>query len=168
MKKTSSFLAQVMIGIIFSLIGLPFLIIGIYFAFHMVWLSDHGSGDVRLLPVIFCLLGGIFVLIGGCFLVWVWRKKQKIREVIEGGNSVNAIVSQIVMDSGVEINGQNPYRVICQYQDPQGTLHIFRSGDIMFNPGDLTGKYVRVYVEAGNLDHYYVDIDSILPEVKVH
>lgn len=167
-KKASSFLAQTLLGIIFSLIGVPFLILGIYFAVHIAWLSDTGSGDVKILPAVFCLLGGIFVMIGGGFLIWVAGKKKKIRDVVAGGYTVNAVISEVSRNCNVEVNGRNPYKIICQYQDAQGILHIFSSENIMFNPGNLTGQYVRVYVEPGNLNHYYVDIDSVLPKVEVH
>ncbi|MEE0956309.1 MAG: hypothetical protein U0L49_10930 [Eubacterium sp.] len=168
---TSLFSVQLLLGIIFSAIGIPFLIIGIYFALHMSWLLETatGSGDPRILPVLFSLIGGIFSALGIAFLIWAFRKNSVVKKVIKGGYSVTAVISEVTITYNVEINGSNPYVIVCQYQDPRtGILHIFRSKYIMFYPGDLTGRSVRVFVDPQNLNHYYVDLDSVLPQVEMH
>lgn len=170
-KAVNSYFVQILIGVIFTAVGLPFLFIGIYFALHMPWLTDtaQGTGDVRILPLIFTLLGGIISVIGLAFLIWVIRKKRAIKKVIQGGHTVSAVISEISINYSVEVNGRNPYVIVCQYQDPvTGILHIFRSGNIMFNPGDLTHREVSVFVDPQNFNHYYVDLESVLPEVEMH
>lgn len=173
MKKrgTNSFSVQLLLGIIFTVIGLPFLALGIYFAIRLPWIIEYAevNGDPRILPFVFILVGGIFSAIGLAFLIWIIGKKKNIRKVIQGGYSVNAVISEVSINYNLEINGRNPYMIVCQYQDPQtAILHIFKSGNIMFFPGDLTGRMIRVFVEPGNFNHYYVDVDSVLPQVEMH
>lgn len=49
-----------------------------------------------------------------------------------------------------------------------GNIHIFRSRNLSFDPTPpLTDQMVRVYVEGENFKHYYMDIDSVLPEVML-
>ena len=59
--------------------------------------------------------------------------------------------------------------VKCSYKDGYGNVHIFKSRNLMFDPGEfLKDNMVRVYIEGENYKHYYVDIDEILPKVFEH
>ena len=59
--------------------------------------------------------------------------------------------------------------VRCRYEDGSGVIHTFKSRGIFFNPeGLFKDQFIRVYVDRDDFRKYYVDIDSVLPEVRNH
>lgn len=170
-KSVNPYSVQSVLGIVFTAIGVPFLVIGIILAMNIRSLMEDTSDPEQawILPFVFVLIGAIFAAIGLGFVIWLIRKNKAIKKVIEGGYTVNAVISDIVINNSIEINGGNPYVISCQYQDPRtGILHIFRSKNIMFFPRGLVGSTVRVFVDPQNFKNYYVDIDSMLPQVQIH
>ena len=76
--------------------------------------------------------------------------------------------SQYTARYGVESRCQ-PLQAECHYEDPAtGTLHVFKSRDLFFYPAELEDQEIKVYVEQGNMDHYYVDVESVVPDIQVH
>lgn len=69
----------------------------------------------------------------------------------------------------VRVNGKNPYIIKCKYEAIDGTVHIFKSRNLFFNPESvLKGTRVKVYTDRINYKKYYVDIDEVLPNIKIH
>jgi len=86
-------------------------------------------------------------------------ERRKVRSGIGAGVNLNSTVS---------VNGRSPYVLECHYQDPAGTLHVFKSRNLFFDPVELEGRQIRVYVDHGDMDHYYVDVESVVPDIQVH
>lgn len=156
-------------GAVFAVVGVLLLTVGVIAAANLDCLMVHGEGDVRLLPVIFILIGGIFTVLGGSFLAFCVRKHRIKRRLIQEGSCVYAEITAIPMDYSIRVNGWPTYRIECSWQDPSTRiLHVFRSENLLIDPACcVTQAAVRVYVDRDSgFKHYYVDVDSVLPEVK--
>lgn len=158
-------------GAVFAGVGVLMLTAGIMTAANMDYLRVHGEGDVRLLPVIFILIGGIFTVLGSSFLVFYIRKRQIKRRLVQEGSCIFAEITAIPVDYSVRVNGRPTYRIECSWQDPSTKiLHVFRSKSLLIDPACcVTQTTVRVYVDRdSDFKHYYVDVASVLPEIKQH
>ncbi len=165
---------------VFLLVGGIFLLVGAIFAGITVWmlgnmefLYTHGTGDVRILPYIFGLLGLLLLVVSAILLVHVYRIGKVQKQLLEGGKYITATISGVSADYQVRINRAPTYKVECDYHDPRtGVLHKFHSKNLRYHPGSfLVGKNVRVYVTDKNdyeYKNYFVDIDPLLPEIKIH
>lgn len=156
-------------GGVFTFVGTLFVIISMITAANMDYVMAHGRGDVRLLPVIFAFVGGVSAVTGITLLTVCVRKARMKRRLIQRGEYVLAEITGIPYDYSVRINGWPTFRVECSYQDPgSGVVYLFRSEALLIDPSYyITQSSVRVFVDRdSDYRHYYVDIDSILPEIK--
>lgn len=156
-------------GCIFTPIGIIALVLACFMAKNMDYLIAHGEGDVRLMPVIFGFCGAVASVIGVLLLVQCFRKRQMKRWLIERGEYIIADITAVPCDYNVRVNGWPTFRVECSYRDPvSGIVHLFLSENLLIDPAYyITQPTVRVYVDRDSDYHrYYVDIDSILPEVR--
>ncbi len=64
------------------------------------------------------------------------------------------------------MNGQSPFRIVTQWQDPAtATIHLFRSDNLWFDPTDhIPGESINVYIRPDNPKRYWVDT-SFLPKM---
>ena len=159
-------------GCIFTPIGIISLVLAGFMAANMDYLMAHGEGDVRLMPLIFGFCGAVSTVIGVILLVHCVRRNRLRRRLIERGEYIIADVTAVPCDYRVRVNGWPTFTVECSYTDPRtGEVHIFQSENLLIDPAYyITQDTVRVYVdrESGDYRHYYVDVDSILPEIRRH
>lgn len=153
------------VGIIFTILGIGFLPMGIVLYFGLK--EETSVGFIFL-----CVFGGVgllFLILGILFLVLEVRKRARCNELLNAGNYVMAEIMEISINYNVRVNDRYPYIVRCQYQDPNGNVHIFKSRNLYFNPETiLKDRMVRVYVNGENYKYYYMDIDEVLPKVFEH
>jgi len=170
-KIKLGFGAGSIVALTFCVIGGIFTALGVTFLLNLDALrrNSTGSGDVRILPLIFGGIGLLFLLSGLAVAVARLHRRLRARRIVNAGYYVTAEVADLRVNFSVQVNGRSPYVMECHYQDPEtGVLHVFDSRPLYYCPAELIGKPVRVYVEEGNFGHYYVDADSILPEVERH
>lgn len=163
--------AVLLCGRIFTPIGIIALVLAGVMAGNMDYIIAHGEGDVKLIPWIFGFTGGVATVIGIVLLVHSVRRQIKKRWLIENGESVIAKITAVPYDYAVRVNGWPTFKVECCYTDPTTrVVHVFESENLLLDPAYyIDQSTVRVYVdrESGYKD-YYVDIDSILPEIQRH
>ncbi|NCC43113.1 MAG: phage holin family protein [Clostridia bacterium] len=152
-----------MIGLIFTLIGASFCIIGIaVFLFVKV-------DEAAILGLIYTPIGAVFLVLGLLFLFLQRRKEKMHKQVREAGHYIMATVDRVICNTNLTYNNMHPYIVYCNYVDERGVMHHFKSRNVMFNPtGMFRDNQVKVFVESKNLKYYDVDIDSILPNTVIH
>ena len=132
---------------------------------------QNGKGDVRFLPAVLGITGGIVLLVGIAVLGWILYSKLKRDNLLKNGECVQAYITGFPIDERVRMNGRPSFCIECNYMDPQsGVLHIFRSTKMFVNPATcVDSETVRVYVDKkSDFKNYYVDVDSILPTIKRH
>ena len=161
--KTGSTAVKI-IGAVFTILGLVFLIVA-----AILLITGVAKTEGYFICIPFLAVGGIFFFVGICFLIWEIKNKKMVKRLIENGNYIWAQITEVAPNYNVTVNGRNPFVVYCQFQDMEGTVHIFKSRDIFFDPQTLLkSEQVRVYVDNDNFKKYYVDIDEILPNVVTH
>ncbi len=160
-KAKAGVSAFLIMGIVFSVLGGIYLIIGILFYFLIA--------DMLMFSLIFGGVGAVFFVLGVIFLILEIRKRALWKRLLNSGNYIVAQICEVQSSYNINVNGRHPFTVKCQYQDIQGNVHIFKSRNLYFNPtGLFKDENVKVYVEGEDFRHYYVDIDEVLPRVIEH
>jgi len=157
------------VAIVFMALGGIFTALGIVMALHLDELRAHGTGDVKVLPLVFTAVGLPFLVTGIVIALVSLRRRARLRRVVNEGHYVMADVADIRPNFSVQVNGACPYVLECHYRDPAtGTLHIFKSRNLFFYPAELENRPIRVYVNRENMKDYYVDVDGQLADVQTH
>ena len=159
------------VGLIFTTVGAFFGIIGMILGFRGFLSTGVEREILWILPVVFIGIGVVFFALGLIFIIITVRKRQRQKMAVERGQLIYADVSAVGINTSISVNGRSPYYVECHYKDPvTGTLHVFRSRDLYFDPASVLGQgmMIPVYVMPGDFDSYYVDVDAVLPRVEQH
>lgn len=172
-----------LIGLIFALVGSIFTIVGIGIA---VGFYLHGGtmvvngvteyyapGTVGLGSVLFLAtfggIGLVFVLLGIMLIMTSIKRIKTIMKLKNDGIYVTAKISSVERNLSVKINKRHPYYVTCEYEDIySGGIHVFRSDNILDNPGDVVGTDITVYVDKNNWNLYYVDTEALTSRYIYH
>lgn len=159
------------LGAIFAPLGLLFFLIGVIAAYLLRTHPEQFAvdGSAAVFKWTFGGIGLLFLVPGLLFLGYALAKVRTQKRVVEAGHSVLADFAGVTQEMNVAINGVHPYVAQLHYKDEYGVLHIYRSRRLLFDPtAELTGRQVRVYVDPNDLDRYYADIDSALPQTQIH
>lgn len=119
-----------------------------------------------LLPTILCGLGAVFCSFGLVAVAWAALTARKNVWLEQNGRRIQAEFTRVELNTSVEVNGANPYRIVCQWLDPASNqMHIFHSANIWFDPTNfIPGKTLEVLLDANNPHRYLVET-SFLPKV---
>ena len=154
------------VGIVFTIIGVFFLVLGIVMGIGLR--SEMGFESIVFL-FSFGGIGLFFFVLGLTFLITLGNQKKTAQRLLENGNYVVAEIFDISQNYNVSVNNKHPFVVSCKYEAVDGTVHIFKSRYLYFNPEPLLkNNVVRVYVDNDNFKKYYVDIDEVLPTIVEH
>ena len=164
-KRKFGWTSTGIVGWVFLPLGLLFILLAAGFALFATREADE---TLRILMYIFGGEGLLFALIGGVFLSKDVSRRRGMQEAIDQGYYIMAKVTGVSTQTNVTMNGRHPNVVECQVME-DGVLHVYRSRYLYFDPTDaLNGREVKVYINRGNPDYYYVDVDELLPEVVIH
>ena len=156
------------LGFIFAPMGLLFLLIGL-----LVGQSEKirwkGDGDPAIFIGVFCGIGGLFLLLGLGFLAADLRRRHLLRRAYEGGNCVDAQILGVTSQRNVNVNGNHPRMIEAAWTDPDGVVHVYRSRYLYLDVAKLLkSDTVPVYIDRYNENIGFVDIDAVLPEIRIH
>ena len=154
--------ASVIVGPILSGLGGFFLLMGLTFLF---------AGQMEgLIPfTAFGLIGLAMLGAGITVLAFYVRKKKQLQAAVDAGRYFFAEVVDVETNFNVTVMGKHPIRLIARMKDPMGTVHVFRSRDLMLTyVPDFVGQQVRIYAQQGNLDDYYVYTDPLMKMIQEH
>ena len=96
-------------GAIFSLIGVPFTII-----YPIIGIS---TGEL-----LFLLIGGCFSITGIIMVVFSMRTLRKKLQAFEFGEAVIGKVVEVYRDTSIKVNGRSPWAIVYEF-DVQGRLY---------------------------------------------
>lgn len=154
------------VGLIFTIIGAIFLVLGIILGIGLR--REIGFESIAFL-FSFGGMGLLFFCLGIGFLLGIGKYKRNAQRLLDNGNYVIAEIFDISQNYNVSVNGRHPFVVSCKYEAMDGAVHIFKSRYLYFNPEMLLkNNVVRVYVDNNNFKKYYVDIDEVLPTIVEH
>ena len=166
-RKKYGWTAKGIVGMVFLPMGLMFLTMGILFWYLKV-------GDEPEMPKIFLYtfggMGAVFLAVGLGLLLADIHRRTLLRRAYEGGYCVMAKIAGIGAQQNVKVNGSMPYVVECHYQDPAtGVTHVYYSRYLYISvAGLLKSDQVPVYIDRMNEKIGFVDIDAVLPEIRIH
>ena len=111
-------------------------------------------------------IGLVFALVGGGIFFFCAMGLKKQAWLKQHGTPVEASIKEIFLDTTIAVNGQNPFRIMAQWQDPMSAkLYIFKSNSIWFDPSEFVrGNTVTVLIDGQNPKRYWMDT-SFLPEL---
>ena len=98
------------------------------------------------------------------------RRRAKQRRAYEGGYYVMAKIAGVKANRNVNGLHGNPYMLECHYTDPDtGVAHVWYSRYLYTDVTDLLkADEVPVYTDRYDYSVGFVDVDAILPEIRVH
>ena len=125
-----------------------------------------GFGSLWFLPTLFGGLGVVFGSIG--IVPFVWQRHVQGRDdwLRVNGRRIFADFERVELNTSVRINGQCPWRIVCQWLDPEtNRIHVYRSHNLWYDPQKyITGKTMEVLVDPDNPRRYVVET-SFLPKL---
>ena len=167
-RKKYGWTVRGILGFVFAPMGLLFLTLGLLFWYFRV--GDEPE-DPEIFLYVFGGMGAAFLLIGLILLGMDLYRRARLRRAYEGGYCVMAkIAGRNTVESVSFHNGRHPCVVECHYTDPAtGTVHVFYSRYLNIQVWDLLkADEVPVYLDRMDQRVGFVDIDAVLPEIKVH
>ncbi len=156
-KTEKEFPVLIFIGAIFTFLG------ALWIAIALGCLSAWGPADegIRGFFATGFGIGSFFFILGMIFLVYELRKRLSVNSLVKAGNYVYATITEIGRNENVIINGENPYVVVAEYEDPAtGEKHVFRSRDMKNHPRETVGNCVKVYLKPGKYQKYFMETDK--------
>lgn len=166
-RKKFGWTSKGLVGLIFLPLGLIYLVLGVCLG-HLP--NVGGPAGSRLFLYIFGGLGLVFSVLGFLLLASDLHRRALLRRAWESGNYVMATIADISPRGNVRINGRSPYVVECHYTEPgRDVTHVYFSRDLYTDVRDLLkSDQVPVYIDRMNEDVGFVDIDAVLPEIRIH
>ena len=186
-KKKMGWTAFVLMGSIFAPMGLLFVVLGAVLgqSTNVRWRTPN---DSVIFTAVFCGVGGIFLVLGLAFLAFDLRRRYLLRRAYASGNRVEAeILGMAEPRNGSMFSGSTPVvqaeasrkeqatlyggprALEAAWTDANGVVHIYRSRYLRSNVEKLLkSNTVPVYIDRYNENIGFVDVDAVLPEIRVH
>lgn len=124
----------------------------------------HAGGSATL-DAVFMGVGLLLFITGGALVAHEWAKQRRVDRLLERGTPVQADITGVEVDRRVSSNYRHPYILVCQRRMPDGSMRMFYSGHIWYDPTDsLTANTVTVFLNPKDDRKYYVDLSSVLPD----
>ena len=167
-RRKMGWTAKGIIGFIFTPMGMLFVLLGC-----VLWQSKAVSWKHPEDPAIFLAVfggtGGLFLTAGLILLAADLRRRHLLRRAYYSGNCVEAEIIGISTKNNVNMVNGHPCTVECAWTDSSGTAHIYHSRYLYTDVTKLLKtKTVPVYIDRYNENIGFVDIDAVLPEIRIH
>ena len=168
MRRKMGWTARGIVGMIFTPIGLVFALLGIVLGLSAKIAWKHPE-DPTIFLACFGGIGGMFLIIGLALLGADVRRRIRMRRAYEGGYCVDAEIIGVTVQKNVNMSGRHPIVVECAWTDPSGVVHVYRSRYLYTDVSKfLTSGTVPVYIDRFDENIGFVDIDAVLPEIRIH
>ena len=168
MRKKMGWTVFGILGFIFTPMGLLFVTLGL-----TLWQSKSVAWKHPDDPVVFISVfggvGGLFLILGLVFLAVDLRRRYLLQRAYDSGNCVNAKILGVNEQKNVNMVNGHPRVLECAWTDDSGVVHIYRSRYLYINVEKLLkSDTVPVYIDRYNENVGFVDIDAVLPEIRIH
>lgn len=127
----------------------------------------NDAAGIYTTPIIMSLLGTFFACVGALPLGYFLVRRIEASRLLREGRPLKVDIVGVELNTEVEINGRNPWRIVCHWFDSaENKVHQFHSANLCFDPTPWIIKRNRttVYVDRQNIQKYHLDI-SWLPEM---
>ncbi len=132
--------------------------------------SPDNPFDVRVdagfsAHIVFIAMGGFFALLGLLLVIIPRAVDSEKKKLMETGEQAEGVITDVVRNMSVRINGRHPFKAECRVTDPiTGEVYLYSSKNVTYNIDHLIGRAVTVYYDPNNRKKYYVDLDSVEAE----
>ena len=168
MRIKTGWTAIGIVGAIFAPIGLLFSVLGIVLG-RVKSASWKSPKDLVIFLAVFGGIGGLFLILGLVFLGLELRRKRRLERAYYSGKCVQAQILGVVTQNNVNTFQGQPRMVECAWTDDAGVAHIYRSRYLYTNVEKLLkSDTVPVYIDRDDENIGFVDIDAVLPEIRIH
>jgi hypothetical protein len=115
-------------------------------------------------PLILGGIGSVFFAVGAVIWLVGRRNTQGEARLRKIGHVVEADYRRVEENTSLEVNGRNPWRIVCQWQNPETQkVHIFFSPNLWFDPTPYIDRQrLNVFIDPHRPKSYFVDT-SFLP-----
>ena len=167
MKKKLGWTVYGVLGFIFTPLGAVFLAMGFgRYQLKSVWENPE---DPVIFLAVFGGLGAVFLILGLVFLFIDLRRRHLQQRAVDCGRCVEAKILGVVVQKNVNMLQGQPRMVEAAWTDDNGVVHVYRSRYLYTNVQKLlTSETVPVWIDRFNENIGFVDIDAVLPEIRVH
>jgi Protein of unknown function (DUF3592) len=126
-----------------------------------------GFSSLWLVTIIFTALGVVFSAIGVVPLVLGTRKKELAAWLRTNGQRIQTDFERVEVNTGLQVNGASPYRIVSQWQNPATKdVYVFRSDNIWYDPTKyITRKTIDVIIDPHDPGRYVVET-GFLPRAR--
>ena len=117
-------------------------------------------------PSVMAVIGLSFFLLGFSMLTKKIRTNKKVSALKANGQRVKAKIKHIGLNTSYKVNGQSPYQIKAQWQNPATSkVHVFNSEYLWYDPTDYVNEEeITVLIDKNNPRKYHMDI-SFLPQL---
>jgi hypothetical protein len=128
--------------------------------------SINSFWSLWFVPILFGGMGVVFSSIGWIPFAWQRRVRRRDDWLRANGQRIFADFECIELNTRVRMNGQYPWRIVCQWLDPASNqVRVYRSQNLWYDPARyITGKTMEVMVDPANPKRYVVET-SFLPKL---
>ena len=97
------------------------------------------------------------------------RRRSWLRNAYYSGNCVQAKILGMVTQNNVNTFSGVPRMLECAWTDASGVVHVYRSRYLYTDVSQmLKSDTVPVYIDRENEKYGFVDVDAVLPEIRIH
>lgn len=124
---------------------------------------DVRTSTLLYLPaIIFGVVAIPFLVVSIILIVVMVSRNKRFSRIYEEGKRITAEVTGGRINRNYSVNNRHPWRLECRYEDTfTGEEHVFKSGNVWFDPNQYIGRPISVYILDGNFSNYYIDVDSL-------
>ena len=124
---------------------------------------DVRTSTLLYLPaIIFGVVAIPFLVVSIILIVVMVSRNKRFSRIYEEGKRITAEVTGGRINRNYSVNNRHPWRLECRYEDTfTGEEHVFKSGNVWFDPNQYLGRPISVYILDGNFSNYYIDVDSL-------
>lgn len=111
--------------------------------------------------------GVLFAAIGGVFIGVVVVSLSKRKRLMQNGDALTGIITDVRMNMSVRINRRHPFKAECEVNDPYTSeRYLYSSENITEDISGFIGSEVTVYVDKNDKRKYYVDIYELINKYR--
>ena len=124
---------------------------------------DVRTSTLLYLPaIIFGVVAIPFLVVSIILIVVMVSRNKRFSRIYEEGKRITAEVTGGRINRNYSVNNRHPWRMECRYEDTfSGEEHVFKSGNVWFDPNQYIGRPISFYILDGNFSNYYIDVDSL-------
>lgn len=116
------------------------------------------AGDLIEL-FIFSGIGCIFIIVGFVGIIIAFKKKRTTQMLFKQGTQIIGVISDVIQDKTITINGRCPYRVVATVLNP-------KTNEILEAYSEMYKSNPTPYIEIGSEITIYADLDKNMGVIK--